>query len=132
LALPNLVCYLIGHLKMAVKVRGGVMSIDGSNNVTTFETDMRDTLRARKPRLPDVTREIGTDYSALVHGISAQAVREIDHLIAGLQELRQKLTGDGDRLYHQIVQHSGLSQSVLDLTKIVSDGMASVNKSSGV
>jgi hypothetical protein len=117
---------------MAVKVRGGVMSIDGSNNVTTFETDMRETLRAKKPRLPDVTRETGTDYSALVSGISAQSVREIDHLIAGLQGLRQKLTSDSDRLYHQIVQHAGLSQSVLELTKIVSDGMTSVGKSSGV
>ena len=106
------------------------MSIDGSNNVTTFETDMRDALRARKPRLPDVTRGTDTDYSALVHGISAQSVREIDHLIAGLQGLRQKLTGDSDRLYHQIVQHEGLSRSVLELTKIVSDGMASVNKPS--
>ena len=115
---------------MAVKVRGGVMSIDGSNNVTTFETDMRDTLRARKPRFPDITRETGTDYSALISGISAQSVHEIDHLIAGLQGLRQKLTGDGDRLSHQIVQHAGLSQSVLELTKIVSDGMASVNKTS--
>jgi hypothetical protein len=106
------------------------MSIDGSNNVTTLETDMRDTLRARKPRFPDATRETGTDYSALVSGISAQSVREIDHLIAGLQGLRQRLTGDSDRLYHQIVQHAGLSQSVLELTKIVSDGMASVNKTS--
>jgi hypothetical protein len=105
------------------------MSIDGSNNLTTFETDMRDA-RLRKPRSPDVTGETGADYSTLVHGISAQAVREIDHLIAGLQGLRQKLTGDGDRLYHQIVQHTGLSQSVHELTKIVSDGMASVNKSS--
>jgi hypothetical protein len=127
-----LICYLIGHLKMAVKVRGGVMSIDGSNNVTTFETDMRDTLRARKPRLPDVARETGTDYSALVTGISAQSVHEIDHLVARLQGLRQKLTGDSDRLYHEIIQHAGLSQSVLELTKIVSDGMASVDKSGGV
>ena len=108
------------------------MSIDRSNSVTTFETDMQDTLRARKPELPDVTRETGTDYSALVSGISAQSVREIDHLIAGLQGLRQKLTSDSDRLYHQIVQHAGLSQSVLELTKIVSDGMTSVGKSSGV
>jgi hypothetical protein len=116
---------------MAVEVRGGVMSIDGSNNLNTFETDMRD-LRVRKHRSPDVTRETGVDYSVLVHGISAQSVGEINHLIEGLQGLRQKLTGEGDRLYHQIVQHSGLSQSLLELTKIVSDTMASVNKSSGV
>jgi hypothetical protein len=128
-----LVFLFVCHLKMAVKVRGGVMSTDRpTDNVTTFETDMRDALRARKPRLPNVTRETGTDYSALVSGISDQSVREIDHLIAGLQGLRQKLTGDSDRLYRQMVEHAGLSQSVFELTKIVSDAMTSVNKSSGV
>ena len=118
---------------MAIKVRGGVMSIDGpTNNVTAIEVDMRDVLRARKARLSDVSRETGNDYSALVSGISASSVHEIDHLIAGLQGLREKLNSDGDRLYRAITQHATFSQSIVDLTKIVSDGMASVSKSGGV
>ena len=68
------------------------MSIDGStNNVTAIETDMRDVLRARKSRLSDVNKEINNDYSSLVSGISVQSVHEIDHLIDGLQGLREKL-----------------------------------------
>ena len=92
---------------MAVKVRGGVMSTEGStNNVTAIETDMRDVLRARKTRLTDASRPADNDYSGLVSGISVRSVQEIDHLIDGLQGLRQKLDSDGDRLHCQITQHA--------------------------
>jgi hypothetical protein len=118
---------------MAIKVRGGVMSIDGStNNVTAFETDMRDVLRARNAGSPNVSRDAGSDFSGLVSGISVQSVQEIDHLIDGLQGLRHKLNSDGDRLHRDIVQHAAFSQSIIELTRIVSDAMASVNKSGGV
>src|SRR5262245_22045535 len=117
---------------MAVKVRGGVMSTDRPNNVTTFDVDMHDLLRARKARLPDVTKDAGNDYSGLVSGISVRSIQEIDHLIAGLQGLREKLNSDGDRLHRDIAQHAAFSQAVVDLTKIVSDGMTSMNKSGGV
>jgi hypothetical protein len=68
----------------------------------------------------------------VVSGISVRSVQEIDHLIDGLQGLREKLNNDGDQLHRQIAQYAAFSQSVIDLTKIVSDGMASVDKSSGI
>jgi hypothetical protein len=109
------------------------MNINGStNNVTAIEIDMRDILRERKARLSDVSRETNNDYSSLVSRISVRSVQEIDHLIDGLQGLREKLNNDGDRLHRQITQYAAFSQSIVELTKIVSDGMASVNKSSGV
>jgi hypothetical protein len=109
------------------------MSTDGStNNVTEFDTDMRDVLRAKKARLPDVTKDAGDDYSGLVSGISVRSIQEIDHLIEGLQGLREKLNSDGDRLHRDIAQHAAFSQSIVDLTKIVTDGMTSVTKSGGV
>jgi hypothetical protein len=118
---------------MAVKVRGGVMSTNGpANNVTSIETDLRNALREGKSRSPDVSRHADNDYSGLVSGISVRSIQEIDHLIAGLQGLRQKLNSDGDRLHRDITQHWAFSQAVVDLTKIVSDGMTSVNKSGGV
>jgi hypothetical protein len=73
---------------MVVKVRGGVMSTDGStNNGTAIEIDMRDALRTRKSRSPDVSRDAGNYYSGLVTGISIRSIQEIDHLIEGLQGL---------------------------------------------
>jgi hypothetical protein len=109
------------------------MSTDGStNNVTAIEIDMRDALRARKSRSPDVGRDAGNDYSGLVAGISVRSIQEVDHLIEGLQGLRHKLNSDGDRLHRAISQHAAFSQSIVDLTKIVSDAMTSVSKSGGV
>jgi hypothetical protein len=131
-------------------VRGGVVSSYGpTNNVTAIETDMRDVSRERKARLSDVSRGTDNDYSTFVSGISVRSVQEIDHLIEGLQGLREKLNNDGDRLHRQIAEYGAFSQSVIELTvetsklsgstersveysKIVSDGMASVNKSNFV
>jgi hypothetical protein len=109
------------------------MSSNGStNSVTAIEIDMRDIPRERKARLSDVSRETNNDYSSLVSGISVRSVQEIDHLIDGLQGLREKLNNDGDRLHRQITQYAAFSQSIVELTKIVSDGMASVNRSNAV
>ena len=108
------------------------MSTNGStNNVTAIETDMRDVLRERKARLSNVSRETDNDYSSFVSGISVRSVQEIDHLIDGLQGLREKLNNDGDQLHRQITQYAAFSQSVVELTKIVSDGMTTVSKSDG-
>jgi hypothetical protein len=45
------------------------------------------------------------------------------------QGVREKLDKDGDRLHREIVQYAAFSQSIIELTKIASDGMAFVNKS---
>ena len=76
----------------------------------------------------DGGEETSNSYSSLVSQILGQSVHEIDHLIDGLQGLREKLNNDGDRLCLQIVQHAAFSQSIIELTKIVSDGIASVKK----
>ena len=93
-----------------------------------IELDMRDLLRAKKARLSDESKETGDDFSFLVSQISGQSVHEIDHLIEGLRGVRKKLDKDGDRLHREIEQYAAFSQSIIELTKIVSDGMASVNK----
>ena len=105
------------------------MSTDGSaDTVAAIEIDMRDLLQAKKARQSDLSNEKASDYSALVSRISDRSVHEIDHLIAGLQGVREKLNNDGDRLHRQLAQHAAFSRSIIELTEIVSDGVASVNK----
>jgi hypothetical protein len=108
-------------------LRGGVMSINGQN-AAAIEIDMRDVLRAKKAKHSDPTKEPGKDYASLVSRMSSYSVHEIDHLIAGLQGVREKLNNDGDRLHRQIEQHAAFSQSIVQLTEIVSDSVASVGK----
>jgi hypothetical protein len=101
---------------MDVKMRGGVMSILKS-------------LIDRKSTATSKNEDANVEFSSLVSGISGQSVDEIDHLIEGLRGVREKLNDDGDRLHREIVQHTALCQSIIELTKIISDGMAAVNKS---
>lgn len=56
-------------------------------------------------------------------GISAESCDGIDALIGGLQGLRARLVNDGDRIKQNIVELAGLNQSVVELTRIVSDGV---------
>jgi hypothetical protein len=105
------------------------MSINRSaDTVAAIEIDMRDLLRAKRSRPSDVSKGADNDYSSLVSQISGQSVYEIDHLIEGLQGVRDKLNNDGDRLHREIVQHAAFSQSIVQLTEIISDGVASVRK----
>ena len=109
------------------------MSTDGSvGDVAAIEIDMRDLLRAKKAGGSDGRRETGNDSSFLISQISGQSVHEIDHLIDGLQGAREKLSNDGDRLHREIVHHVAFSQSIIELTKIVSDGIAAVNRTDRV
>jgi len=59
-------------------------------------------------------------------GPTAHSTREIDHLIGELQTLRERLRADGSRVERDIVEYAALSQSVIQLTKIIADGVTHV------
>jgi len=43
--------------------------------------------------------------------------------------MRKKLDDDGHRIQHEIGQYVSFSQSIVDLTRIVSDGMTAIKAS---
>jgi len=82
-----------------------------------------------------VDRQIGgsdekatNDLSSLLRRVSGESTREIDRLIDGLKNLRQKLDDDGSRIQSEIVEYACLNDSVIQLIKIVSEGMTRVKK----
>jgi hypothetical protein len=78
-------------------------------------------------RQPEDIREQATDdLSSLVDRVSGEWTREIGYLIDGLKGLRKKLDDDGQRVQREIAEYSSLSQSVIQLTKIISEGMTQV------
>jgi hypothetical protein len=93
-------------------------------------TAYRDLVR----RESDATRgedssELATaELSSLVYRVSGKSTREIDHLIDGLKDLRKKLDNDGNRVHREIAEYASLSQSVIQLTKIIAEGMTQVQK----
>jgi hypothetical protein len=57
-------------------------------------------------------------------------VQEVDQLVEGLRQMREKLDNDGDRLHREITKYSEFSEAVTLLTKIISDGMTHVKRAS--
>ena len=75
---------------------------------------------------PGMREQATDDLASLVHRVSGESTREIDYLIDGLKGLRKKLDDDGRRVQREIAEYTSLSQSVIQLTKIVSEGMTHV------
>jgi hypothetical protein len=104
-----------------------------SNNETSqaeaaIEVDMRKLLRAKKVGPSDKRMETEADYSYLIAQMSGQSVDEIDHLIRGLQGVREKLDDNGNRLQREFAEFAAFNHSIVQFTKVISDGMAFVNK----
>jgi hypothetical protein len=74
----------------------------------------------------DNSEQAARELASLVQRISGSSTREVDHLITGLSMIRQKLDGEARRIQRDIMEFASLSQSVMQLTKIVSDGMSHV------
>ena len=68
------------------------------------------------------------DLSTLLRRVSAQSAGEIDGLIGELQLLREKLLADGSRVERDIVEYASLGQSVIEMTKIITESMLQVKK----
>ena len=63
------------------------------------------------------------NLSTLLRRVSGSSTRQIDNLIGELRTLREKLQSDGDRVQRDIVEYAALSQSVMQLTKIVAESV---------
>src|ERR1700756_3541417 len=72
------------------------------------------------------SEERNVELASQISQISFRSVQEIDHLIGGLQGIRQKLDDDSDRIQREIGEYVTFSQSIVDLTKIVTDGMTAI------
>jgi hypothetical protein len=68
------------------------------------------------------------NLSTLLRRVSGNSTREIDNLISELRTLREKLQADGSRVERDIVEYAALSQSVIQLTKIIAEGVTHVKK----
>ncbi len=68
------------------------------------------------------------NLSGLLRRVSGTSTSEIDNLIGELRTLREKLLADGNRVERDIVEYAALSQSVIQMTKIITESMAQVKK----
>jgi len=71
--------------------------------------------------------KLGGNLGDLLDQVSKGSVGEVDGLIGELRQLRAKLQADGDRIKRDIQEYETLSQQVMQLTKIISDSLATLS-----
>ena len=65
----------------------------------------------------------GENLSDLLGRVSKTSSVEIDNLIGEFEGLQRRLQTDGDRIQREIEEYKALSQQVMQLTKIISEGV---------
>ena len=66
---------------------------------------------------------LGEHLGTLLRQVSKTSIGEIDSLIVELKTLHKKLKTDGERIQRAIAEHAELSHQVMQLTRIISDGV---------
>jgi hypothetical protein len=109
-----------GPVMSVVKPAGSIKAdiADGEGNIR----ELRDAA-AFRPSEHNDGEMTANNLSTLLGRVSGTSTREIDNLIGDLQTLRKKLQTDSNRLQRDIADYASLSQSVMQLTKIVSDSV---------
>jgi hypothetical protein len=92
---------------------------------------VRDNATFRQAENSDGEMAAGS-LTTLLGRVSGNSTHEIDNLIGDLQILRKKLQADGNRIRRDIEEYAALSQSVMQLTTIVSDSMKKLPDALGV
>ena len=75
-------------------------------------------------RMPTEGNEFGAgNISFLVERVAGTSIKEIDHLIAELQIVRDFLQAEGERVQREIASYAQASQAAMASAKIIADSM---------
>ncbi len=85
---------------------------------------------AAPPTAPvELGPELGGDAcAALIHKISTPSIEELDRMIGELQEARDYLQAEGERIEREAVGYTELSQTALESVRIISDTVSEWRK----
>jgi len=96
---------------------------------TTIEGDIRELVSGDSSGFRKVDEDVqlaANSLETLMRRVSVTSTREIDRLIGELKTLREKLASDENRLQREMTEYADLNQSVIRLTKIVSEGLTHI------
>jgi hypothetical protein len=104
----------------------------------SFEGEIREFVRKdlapwRRARMPgSPSQDLPVDsVNQLIQRVSGQSVQEIEHVIAELQNVRDILRNEGERVQREIVGYANLSQAAMSSMKIIGDSMTQWKTSIG-
>jgi hypothetical protein len=103
---------------------------ENKDAAASFEGEIREFVRkdlapfrrARMPGSPSQDLPVES-VNQLIQRVSGQSVQEIEHVIAELQNVRDILRNEGERVQREIVGYANLSQAAMSSMKIIGDSM---------
>jgi hypothetical protein len=95
---------------------------------TAFEGEIREFVRRdlapwRRPRTDPLTDVPVENVNSLINRVAGQTVSEIERVITELQNVRDILRKEGDRVQREIVGYANLSQAAMASMKIIAESM---------
>jgi hypothetical protein len=96
-----------------------------------LEVEICETVRTHRGYVDNVDDDVklaSNNVDSLMRRMSLSSTREIDGLIGELKVLRAKVASDGNRVEHAVREYTELNQSVIQLTKIIADGLTHLKR----
>jgi hypothetical protein len=94
-----------------------------------FEGEMREIIRrdvvAQVRQSPPAEGEAGVDnLSGMIERVAVNSAAEIDKLISELQQLRDFLFNEGQRVQREIAGYAQLSQTAMNSTRVITENLS--------
>lgn len=98
---------------------------DVDQAVSAFEDEMRGALRSlsRQPGNPDSIEDPAVDASRLIQRLAGASMEEVDRVILELQNLRDMLRIEGERMNHEIARFARLNQASMIAMRSIADSL---------
>lgn len=100
----------------------------GEDAATTFEGEIREFVRRDFTSLKRTDAGSGefaaSNIRSLVQRVAGTSLQEIDSLIGELQNLRDYIANEGERVQREITGYAQLNHAALTSTQIISDSMS--------
>jgi len=100
---------------------------DEQGGTVRLESDIREFVRrdaALRPAPETENETVANSLNSLLQRVSGSSADEIDRIIGELQALRELLDREGARLQREIAEYASLSQSAMQSTKVIAEGLA--------
>jgi hypothetical protein len=115
---------------MTVIRAGKPLDLDEAAGKKEVEGDIRDFVHRdvstlRRPIASDPGSELmANNINALLQRVSGSSTKEIEMLIDELENLRDFLVSEGERVQREITGYAALSQAAMQSTRVIADGIA--------
>jgi len=100
---------------------------DATQAAADFEGELREIIRGRDVTFlrASMTKPIGdaNNLNSLIQRVAGTSTAEIDNLIRELQEMRDYLQREGERVQREITNYAQVSQAAMSSAKVILDSM---------